>query len=261
MKKIERLTKKEFQSLIGNKKPIGNASSESVVYKLDNDIILKDLKDESLLEFMSPEDMIYTEEQLLSFADVKSKGYYFVKGIIYVDDELEACTMKRCYGYVLNYIDSLSINLLNLITGIDVFNKETLYISKQHIKGFDMQSNFMYDGLRFGAIDTIHYYRSDECEDKIYNFNINCFNDEVASFLVDLYFNEFVKQNKELNETYIAVKKGDLNNLNEFISIFRRKLSEYCGKNITYLSEAKDVIKENNNPIYPGCPIYSLSKK
>lgn len=39
---------------------------------LDNDTILKDLKAEVLYEFKSPDQMIYTGNDLLKFSDVKS---------------------------------------------------------------------------------------------------------------------------------------------------------------------------------------------
>lgn len=260
MEKVLRLTKKEFDDFLKFKKIIGDTSSESIVYKLDNHTILKDLKAEALYEFKSPDEMIYTENDLLKFSDVKSQYYYFVKKVIYVDDDLRACTMDMCNGFVLNVIDALSISLTTIIKSINRFYKETEKISCMGIKGYDMKSNFMYDGINFGAIDTIHYYFSDENEDDIYKSNISYFNDDVVTLLVDFYFMNFVKQNKLLNEMYKSIKSGELIDINGFITILRKELSEYCAKNIIYLSDAKDVVVENINTTEPFCPVYSLKE-
>lgn len=258
MEKVKIMPKEEFEILLSKINQIGEASSESIIYDLNNDFILKDLKDESLAYFKSPEDMIYTEEQLLRFSDIDVDSYYFGKSVIYVDDDLRCLIMKKCKGFVLNYIDPLSVKISSLLTASSKFSKDTLSISEKHILGYDMQSNFMYDGNRFGAIDTIHYDFSDMNEDKIFKSNIKYFNDEVAGFLVDLYFERFVKQDNKLNEAYIAVKNGELTNLNQFILLLEKKLSEHCDKKIIYLSDAKEVAQENDNPTYPCCPIYSL---
>lgn len=258
MEKIQRLTTDEFNKLIKSKRIIGNNSSESIVYKLKDNIILKDLRANALYNFKHPDEMIYTEEQLLRFSDIKSLYYYFVQGVIYVEDYIRACLMYECNGFVVNEIDALSINLTNIIKAINRFSRETLNISKKGIKGFDMKSNFMYDGKNFGAIDTIHYYFSDEDENSIYKSNINYFNDDVITLLVDFYFMDFVKQNKVLNEMYLSIKNGELITLNDFINEFRKKLSEYCGRKIVYLEDAEEAIRENLDTVEPFCPVYSL---
>ncbi len=255
MDKVQRLTRKEFNSLIAGRMPIGSASSESVVYKIKGGKILKHLRDEDLFN-----DIVYEEEKLLQFSDVNNKLYYFTKGVVYVDDVLEACWMNPCKGFILTEIDALSVNLNILTSAIDKFAKATHEISQKHIKGYDMKYNFMYDGTDFGAIDTIHYYRTDKDEKDIFHSNIMPFNDEIASFLVDFYFYEFVNQDNELNSMYNAIIKGETTDLNSFIELLRKKLSEYCGRRIIYLGSAEEAIRENDEPSYPVCPIHSLCK-
>ena len=57
MDKVLRLTKNEFNKLIHGGKIIGSPSSTSIVYEIKNGLILKDLKDESIKEYVSEEDM------------------------------------------------------------------------------------------------------------------------------------------------------------------------------------------------------------
>ncbi len=260
MDKVLRLTKNEFNKLIHGGKIIGSPSSTSIVYEIKNGLILKDLKDESIKEYVSEEDMNYSEEQLLKFSDIDSKLYYFIKGVIYVDNELEAGIMKKCNGHLLTMIDPFSINITSLIKAVDRFSKATMDISKKHIKSFDMKYNIMYDGHNFGAIDTNEYDFSNLSEDQIYKSNIGYFNSEIAEFLVDFYFKKFVNQTKELNDMYNSLVNFELDNINQFIILLEKKLSEYCDKKIVYLEDAKIVAEENENSVYPLCPIYNLQK-
>lgn len=260
MDKVLKLTKNEFNKLIYGGKIIKSPSSTSVVYEIGNGLILKDLKDESIKEYVSEEDMNYSEEQLLKFSDINSKLYYFIKGVIYVDNELEAGIMKKCEGHLLTMIDPLSVNITLLTKAVNRFNKATIDISKKHIKGFDMKYNFMYDGYNFGAIDTNEYDFSNLSEDEIYKSNIGYFNSEIAEFLVDFYFKKFVNQTKELNDMYNSLIGLELINVNEFIILLGKKLSEYCDKKVIYLEDAKMIAEENENLVYPLCPIYRLRK-
>ncbi len=259
MNKINKLNKNDFNNLLKNLVKIG-AGSESVVYRLNKNFILKDLMDESLMEVMHEDNVIYKEKDILKFSNIDTKSYFFTKGIIYVDDDLRCCIMNKCNGYVVNYIDPLSIKIPSLLNAIDSFTEDTKKISKMHILGYDMLYNFMFDGISFGAIDTIHYNLSDKDENKIFNHNISYFNEEISEFITELYFEDFVTQDKELNEMYVLLKDGEFNNLNTYVKSFAKKLSEYCNKDIIYLSDASKAIKENDDMTYPCCPIYKLKK-
>lgn len=260
MNKIIKLTKNEFDNTIKKLKVIGQASSESIIYDLNNGFILKDLKDESLLDFKAPEELVYNEKDLLKFSDIEVESYFFVKKIIYADNDLRACIMRKCNGYVVNYIDPLSVNLSLLSKAIQSFTNDTKIISKKHILGYDMMSNFMFDGTKFGAIDTIHYSFSDLDENKIFENNIYYFNLEILRFLTELYFKNFVKKDKELNEMYESLKNNKYSDLNAYIRLFIKKLSEYCGVKIIYLKDADKAITENDDIIHPYCPVYKLKK-
>lgn len=259
MDKITRLSKKSFETLLKSSIEIGGGS-ESVVYDLKNGFVLKDLMDKKLMAIKAKEDLIYKEEDLLKFSDVNVKSYFFTKSVVYSDKDLRGCILKKCDGYELIYIDPLSVNLSLLLTAIDKFIRDTKLISDKHILAYDMPCNIMFNGVSFGAIDTIHYNFSDDDEQKIFNKNINCFNLEVLDFLTDLYFKNFVIQNKELNEIYKAFKNGEYTNLGAYIKLLIKKLSEYCNKKIIYLRDANKAIIENPDPSYPSYPIHKLKK-
>ena len=259
MKNIIKMTKEEFNNVIKNKKILG-AGSEGPAYYLGNNIVLKHINEESYKSLRCDEDNTYTIENIIKFHNINSKNYYFPKAIICINEDIEAYIMKRCPGYNLTYINSLTINLRNLKDAISRFNKDTLYISNKHIKGYDMYFNYMYDNENFGAIDTVDYSYSDEDERSIYKFNIGCFNDEFLQLLIEKYFLYFIKQDSLLNDIYNSIKANEILDLNEFISPFRKKINEYLDKDIMYLGEAKKIARKNEEYGYPNSPTYSLKK-
>lgn len=246
------ISRQELNNLVLGKRLIGSGS-EGDVYILNNKTVLKKFN-----EIINPED--YNCNDLLKYSDVKNKSYYFTKLVYIVNDDVAAYTMDRCNGYNLTKINPLSIKFSDLLKAYIKFEKDTKLISNMHIKGFDMIFNFMYDGKKFGAIDTIHYYTSDDDENKIYESNITTFNSELALLLVDGKFDDFIKKDHILNELYKMSINGKLIDFIQFINLFKEKLSEYCDKKIIYLDDAKKAII-NCNKSYPNFPVYSLLKR
>ena len=244
-------SKDELDGLILEKRPI-DSGSEGDVYYLDNKTVLKVFN-----EIIDSED--YDVDCLLKFSNVKNDSYYFAKLAYIINNVIAAYTMDRCNGYNLTKINPLSIKFDDLLSAYIKFEKDTKLISNIHIKGFDMMFNFMYDGKKFGAIDTIYYYTSDEDENDIYKSNICTFNNELAQLLVDGNFSKFIKHDHILNELYNMIIKNKFVDFKQFITLFRKKLSEYCDKEIIYLDDASKAIVPNNSK-YPNMTIYSLSK-
>lgn len=246
------ISRQELNNLALGKRLIGSGS-EGDVYILNNKTVLKKFN-----EIINPED--YNCNDLLKYSDVKNESYYFTKLVYIVNDDVAAYTMDRCNGYNLTKINPLSIKFNDLLKAYIKFEKDTKLISNMHIKGFDMIFNFMYDGKKFGAIDTIHYYTSDDDENKIYESNITTFNSELALLLVDGKFDDFIKKDHILNELYKMSINGKLIDISQFIDLFNKKLSEYCDKKIVYLDDAKSLIRYGKQS-YPNIPIYSLLKR
>lgn len=252
MKKIIETTENELNKLISGKKSI-DSGSEGDVYILNNKTVLKKFN-----EIINPED--YDCDDLLKYSDVENDSYYFAKKAFIIDGVVKAYTMDRCNGYNLTKINPLTIRFDDLSNAYHVFLKDTKLVSNMHIKGFDMMFNFMYDGKKFGAIDTIYYYTSDEDEKNIYESNISTFNNELALLLIDGKFDNFVKQDHVLNELYNMIINSKVIDISQFIDLFNKKLSEYYDKKIVYLDDAKSLIMYGKQS-YPNVPIYSLLKR
>lgn len=252
MEKILNVSEEELEHLTRKITPF-DSGSEGDVYILNNEIVLKKFND-----LVSPSD--YDCNLLLKYSDIENKSYYFTKNIFLVNNLIRAYTMKKCPGYNLTKINPLTINLNKLLKAYIAFEKDTKSISNMHIKGYDMMFNFMYDGNSFGAIDTIHYYNSEEDYKDVFDSNICAFNNEVALLLIDGLFENFIKQDSNLSELYDMAIKNKAFNLTLFITLFKEKLSEYCGKEIKYLDDARKAIKISN-PSYPRISQYSVSKK
>lgn len=241
MDKIITMSRREFDEMI---KPLvpRDSGSEGVIYYIKNSYVLKHLRDKEIMDTHG--EIEYDANKLIQFSDVENNSYFFNKRIIKVDNLVEAEIMKRMKGYNVISINPLSVHLLSLKEAIDVFTCDTKKISDLGIKGYDMQTNYMYDGYKFGAIDTSDYDYSTEDSEKIYKYNISFFNREIVLFLTEQYFSYFVKRNKDLKSMAKAITTGKDYNLIEFIDLLIKKLSEYCDKQIIYLDDANKAIKE-----------------
>ncbi len=219
-----------------------DSGSDGVIYFIKNGYVLKHLRDKNIMSDFG--EKIHDANKLIQFSDIENNSYFFAKSIIMIDKLVEAEIMKRCKGYNVININPLSVNLLILKETINIFTEDTKAISNLNIKGYDMSTNFMYDGHKFGAIDTLYYDRSDEDTNEIYKYNISFFNKEMVLFLTEQYFSYFVKRNKDLKSISKSIILGKEFNLIEFIDLLIKKLSEYCDREIIYLEDAKKAIKE-----------------
>ena len=92
------------------------------------------------------------------------------------------------------------------------------------------------------VIDTLEYGNRKVS----YEENRMTIDDELMLFLVDNYFEEFVKNDKLLNAMYREFEVRGV----DFLKVLRNKLSEYVGKDITKLNEVKHLVRKNNSHIY-----------
>ena len=97
--------------------------------------------------------------------------------------------------------------------------------------------NIMYKNGRLYVVDTLEY----GINKTSYENNRACIDNEIMLFLVDDYFDYFVKDNLLLNEMYMDYNVSSL----EFLKEFRKKLSEYLDKDITKLNDAKSLVKKS----------------
>lgn len=181
----------------------------------------------------------YKEEEILKFSNVKDDIFIFAKEVIIVNDEV--------IGYMTDYVNAKSLykqNPLNI--NLDKLEKDTIKtktsiqnISNHGILTFDMMYNILY-GKSFYIVDHDEYNYSDLDPSKLYNINYQNFCHELYYFLIEGYFDEFIRKYPILKKMY---QEKDIDIL-EFISLFRKELNEMVGSNITYLKEAKDYINK-----------------
>lgn len=123
-------------------------------------------------------------------------------------------------------------NFENLISKV---YKDIKIISDKGVCTYDVLYNIMYSKDALAIVDTLEYSKnSDVYVDNRYNFDIG-----INSFLVDSFFNHFVLNDTMLKDMYI---NKDVSSL-EFLKMFRTKISEYLGHEITYLEEAKCLVR------------------
>ena len=93
-----------------------------------------------------------------------------------------------------------------------------------------------------------HYYYSNLSYEELLIKNLERFNMVIYYFLIDTYFDDFIRNDINLLKMY---KEKDIN-LEKFINLFRLKLSEYMGYKINVLGQAYLCINKlsKNSPKY-----------
>ena len=116
-------------------------------------------------------------------------------------------------------------------------------LTDNKVKLYDVRYNILYSNGTMNIIDTLEY----SSREVTYEENRQNIDEELMLFLVDNYFDNFVKSDKLLKEMYMEFQVRGV----DFLRVFRRKLSEYMDKDIVKLNEAKTLVRRNsNNPVY-----------
>lgn len=190
-------------------------------------------------EYMDNEKSGYNKDFLLRFSNVKNNTFIWPNDIIYVEDEVIGYIMPYKNAKNLFQINPLSINLYELEHALENTFKDIKIITNNNIVLYDVMYNIMYKKEKLYVIDTLEY----GINDVTYEDNRACIDNEIMLFLVDSYFDNFVENNKLLNEMYMDYNVSSL----EFLKEFRKKLSEYLDKDVKKLNDAKTLIKRTKN--------------
>ena len=144
--------------------------------------------------------------------------------------------------------DPLEINLNDFTKAIFNIYEAIEMISKQGILTYDMMFNILYN-QDFFIIDHDEYMFKDLDWQILNKENKKNFNMELFYFLIDGYFDEFIKKYPLLKKMY---KEKEIDIL-DFLKLFRNKLSEIIGLEIKCLNEAQKLInkKKTKTTIYP----------
>ena len=140
-------------------------------------------------------------------------------------------------------INPLLVNLNILENATIKAEEDVKLLTDNKVKLYDVRYNILYLNGTMNIIDTLEY----SSREVTYEENRQNIDEELMLFLVDNYFDNFVKSDKLLKEMYMEFQVRGV----DFLRVFRRKLSEYMDKDIVKLNEAKTLVRRNsNNPVY-----------
>ena len=177
------------------------------------------------------------------FSNIKNSTFIWPNDIITVENEIVGYTMPYKKSKNLYEINPLLVKLNILEDAAIKAEEDVKLLTDNKVKLYDVRYNILYLNGTMNIIDTLDYsYREVTYEENRQNID-----EELMLFLVDNYFDNFVKSDKILKEMYMEFQVRGV----DFLRVFRRKLSEYMDKDIVKLNEAKTLVRRNsNNPVY-----------
>lgn len=179
--------------------------------------------------------IVYDKEDILKFSSIINNTFIFPNDVIIVGDIV--------VGYVTDYVDAISlyktdplkIELKKFQEDLDWANKDIEIISNNGILSFDVAYNILYGSCGLKVIDTMEYPKTDIDSLKLFKVNRERFYYEIRLFLLDGYFDEFMKTNPDL---YNMCYDPEVD-FNLFLTEFIKRLSENEGYEILKLGDAK----------------------
>lgn len=176
----------------------------------------------------------FTKENLLKFSNIENNTYIFPLDVIIVEDEIVGYICDYACGNSLFKTNPLEVNLDNFSYAISNSLNDIQIISLSGVKTFDVTYNTIYgdDGIKI--IDCDDYSFSNMDKDSLFRTNCDNFNYEIIHFFIEGYFDEFISNSPLLKMMFVS--KGV--DINLFISVFRRYLSNVVGFEINYLKDA-----------------------
>lgn len=217
---------------------LGNGSQGRCYYDMKNKVCFK------ILEQFFDDDMDfyvkYDYDEFVKFNYINNNTYIFGNNNILVNGDVVGYTMEYFKGKMLCDINPLLINLDMFCNGISNVYNDNIILSYNGICSYDVLYNVMYNKGMFKIIDTCEYSFSDKDYDSIRKINDNNFNYAVMMFLIDGYFNEFISSYSYLSDMYL----NDCVDVRDFITVFRKYLNEYMGRDINRLGYAKGCLNK-----------------
>ena len=229
--------KKELLIILSNLKKIGDGSQGTCFYDPKNNCVYKIYN--GFINEDTDDDFVYSKDTIMRFSNIKTKTFVFPSDVIYVNNYIVGYMTPYVKAKPLYNINPLLISLDKLERNIKEVKKDIKILSDNKILIFDAMYNILY-GNKLYMTDT------DEFGCSYYNFNYEkknnqYFDYELYYFLVDGYFNTFISNYYNLEKMY----KNKCANILEFLRLFRKYLSEYEGKEIQKLIEAKNCINKD----------------
>ncbi len=233
-------SKKDFEKMWNKLIYLGSAS-EGICKRLNQKEVMKYL--------CGPDNRGLKKEDILRYKDIKTKTYLFGYKIFFIDEFLSGYITKYSTGKNLIEVNRDKILFDKIIKGCYAVEKDTKIISDKGIKVCDVLFNILYKNGVFNIIDTCEYSNSNTETIKLYKENISSFNYSLLEFLIKDRFYKFVFSSKELKEYYNNVENGE--SIIGFLNLLKKRLSEYCDKEITTVESAKKAVTLCHKSVYP----------
>lgn len=231
------VSREHFDTYLRGLKYLGQGSQGACYLNTKNNAVYKVFND-----YFDEEDAGYTEDFLLRFSNIKNSTFIWPNNVIKVAGTIVGYTMPYKRAKNLCNINPLQVNLDKLEEATIKAEKDVKTLTDNEVRLYDVRYNILYNNGKMYVIDTLEYGNRKVS----YEENRMTIDDELMLFLVDNYFEEFVKNDKLLNAMYREFEVRGV----DFLKVFRNKLSEYVDKDITKLNEVKHLVRKNNSHIY-----------
>lgn len=163
--------------------------------------------------YYDDEDVYCDEKEILKFSNIHNDTFIWPINVVRVNKEIVGYTMPYVKARNFHEINPLNINLDTLKKAVKKTYQDILLITQNKVT----------------------YLENRESIDEL-----------VKMFLVDNYFDYFVRDSKILSEMYDC---KDVDSIS-FIEEFKNELSNYMGMEINTLNKAKSLVKRVNMPSY-----------
>ena len=234
---MEFLSRENFDTYLRGLKYLGQGCQGVCYLNTRNNTVYKVFND-----YFDEEDAGYTEDFLLRFSNIKNSTFIWPNNVIKVSGTIVGYTMPYRRARNLCNINPLLVNLDKLEEATVKAEKDVKILTDNGIRLYDVRYNILYTNGEMYVIDTLDYGNRKVS----YEENRMAIDDELMLFLVDNYFDDFIANDKLLNAMYREFEVRGV----DFLKVFRKKLSEYLGKDITNLNEVKHLVRKNNSHIY-----------
>lgn len=220
---------KEFLSLI---KKLDYGATATVYHYPRAKIVLKISNEFNYKEGLG---IFHSSYDLSKFDGVQNDTYVLPHEIVKVGFKPVGIVYPYVSGESLYRINPLTINLKEFENHVQKAYDDTILLSNDGLMIYDMPYNTMLSKEGIKVIDTEDYPKPNITESEIESSNIQALNITIKDFLVNGFFENFIKSRKDLYELY----RDNKINITAFLKEFRKYLSECIGKDIEYLSEAQ----------------------
>lgn len=188
------------------------------------------------------EEVNYSKEEILKHSNIKNNTFIWPSDIVTLNDKIIGYTMPYINYKNLYRINPLKVNLNSLKQAIIKAYKDIEILTRNNVAIYDIMYNILYRNGTIKVIDTMDYGNNPS---SIYS-NTRGLDLEIIKFLVDNYFDNFVNNNKLLNELYNDKNTSSI----IFIEILKNELSNVLQKEVITLNDAKSLVRKKKYPEY-----------